>query len=279
MQIIDEYMKIIIEAGGTKCKWGIIGEQNKTIETKGFNPNCSPLDDFIHIVNDIKGLVDESTDSILYFGAGCSNADNQKAIYNVLSSTFNCGNTSVRTDLEGAAIALFDDKPGIAAIIGTGAAAGYFDGTKIETQTPSLGYLLGDEGSGAYIGKALITKILRNEFSNNVCKKFFEYAKLTPSNLIKNIYSNSATNSFLASFVPFASQNIDDEQIYSFVKESLHLFHQKHIEPLDRKNLVIGFIGGVAFQFKDILQQIYADKGINIIVKKEAFDELMKQKS
>lgn len=269
-------MKIIIEAGGTKCKWGITGKQNKIVETKGFNPNYSSLDDFIHIANHIKSMAGETADSILYFGAGCSNADNKKIISDALSTTFNCENISVRTDLEGAAIALFNDKPGIAAIIGTGAAAGYFDGTKIETQAPSLGYLLGDEGSGAYIGKMLIAKILRNEFSYDLCKRFFEYAECTPQNLIKSIYSNSATNSFLASFVPFVSQNIGDEQIHSFIKESLHLFHQKHIKPLDRKNLAIGFIGGVAFQFKDILQQLYKDEGLDIIVKKEAFDELMK---
>lgn len=269
-------MRLLVEAGGTKCKWGLIGNEKSVIETIGFNPNCSPTSDLRTLANNVKMQIDSDIESILYFGAGCSNSKNKSDIANVLTSVFNCPDVNVHTDLEGSAIALFGKKSGISAILGTGASAGFFNGSEIEKQAPSLGYLLGDEGSGAYLGKTLITKVLRNELSTDLCDNFFSYYHTTPADLIKNVYSSSPTNGYLASFVPFINQHIGDKQMSNLVEESFQLFHQKHIEPIANLSDKIGFVGGVAYQFSDILHDLYIGKGFEIKILKDAFMELVK---
>ena len=269
-------MKIIVEAGGTKCKWGLIDSELLTIETCGFNPNSSPASTLSSMCAKVLAQTKNQVDSILWFGAGCAADANKKTVGDVLGSAFNCSNVQVFSDLEGAAIALFGNQPGIAAILGTGAAAGYYNGKKIEKQAPSLGYLLGDEGSGAYIGKELITRVLRNDFSTDICKRFFEFAQVSPAELIRNVYSANPVNSYLAGFVPFVSANITEPEIISLVNNAFAEFHTKHIAPLDINNLPIGFVGGIAWQFADILRAQYAKSGTEIIIKKDAFETLCK---
>lgn len=265
-------MKIIVEAGGTKCKWGLIDNQIRTVETIGFNPNCGHPDGLLGIAQAVAEVPKNGPDSVLYFGAGCGNQQNQELVRNTLKKVFTNAEIKVCSDLEGAAIALFGDQQGIAAILGTGAAAGYYNGKKIEKQAPSLGYLLGDEGSGAYIGKELITRVLRNDFSTDICKRFFEFAQVSPAELIRNVYSANPVNSYLAGFVPFVSANITEPEIISLVNNAFAEFHTKHIAPLNISNLTVGFVGGVAWQFADILQAQYAKRSIEIKIKKDAFD-------
>ncbi|MBR5642626.1 MAG: hypothetical protein IKW77_00390 [Salinivirgaceae bacterium] len=267
-------MKIVVEAGGTKCKWGLIDSQFLTIETCGFNPNSSPASALSALCNTVLAQTAKPVDSILWFGAGCAADSNKKTVGDTLRSAFNCNNVQVFSDLESAAIALFGNQPGIAAILGTGAAAGYYNGKEIEHLAPSLGYMLGDEGSGAYIGKTLITKVIRKELSSDLCKKFFEFAQASPAELIKNVYSANPANSYLAGFVPFASANIAEPEIANLVADAFELFHEKHIEPLKANNLPIGFVGGVAWQFADILRAQYAKRGQQITILKDAFEHL-----
>ena len=267
-------MKIIVEAGGTKCKWGLIGSNLQTIETQGFNPNSSNVGALTAMAESVSAKTTEKVCSIIYFGAGCSNIVNKKAVCDALTAVFKCCDVQVYTDLEGAAIALFGNKPGVAAILGTGAAAGYYNGKEIERQAPSLGYLLGDEGGGAYIGKTLIAKVLRNEFSDDLCKKFYDFAGLSSAELIKSIYSANPVNSYLAGFVPFASENIAEPEIAVLIDEAFSLFHEKHIAPLNINNLSLGFVGGVAWQFADILRGQYAKRGQQITILKDAFERL-----
>ena len=270
-------MRIIIEAGGTKCKWGLIDSKIQIAETRGFNPNCSSAADLSALCATILPKTRKPIDTIIYYGAGCSTGANKKTVSCALTDAFGCNNVQVFSDLEGAAIALYGDKPGIAAILGTGAASGYYNGQLIENQAPSLGFLLGDEGSGAYIGKMLIAKAIRGEFSADLCKKFFEFAQVSPAELIKNVYSANPVNSYLAGFVPFASANIAEPEIAGLIAEAFALFHQKHIEPLKPGNLPIGFVGGVAWQFSNQLQEFYANRGIRITILKDAFESLCKQ--
>lgn len=267
-------MKLLVEAGGTKCKWGIIGNNNDIIETTGFNPNCSSINNLYTIANDVKAHIGDNVESVLYFGAGCSNSKSD--IANVIVNVFNCPEVKIHTDLEGAAIALFDKESGISAILGTGAAAGFFNGTAIEQQAPSLGYLLGDEGSGAYLGKTLIAKMIRNEFNSDLRNAFFAFYHTSPSYLIKNVYSTIPTNGYLASYVPFISDNIGNREISDMVTDAFLLFYKKHIEPISSLSNKIGFVGGIAYQFKDILREMYIDKGFEIKILKDAFSELMK---
>ena len=269
-------MKIVVEAGGTKCKWGLIDNDLRTIETRGFNPNSSPATDLMALCANVQAQTSKIVDSILWFGAGCSADTNKKIVADTLSFVFNCIDIKVLTDLEGAAIALFGDGPGIAAILGTGSAAGYYNGQRIECQAPSLGYLIGDEGSGAYIGKVLIAKAIRGEFSATLCERFFDFAKQSPAELIRSLYSANPANSYLAGFVPFASANIAEPEVASLIDNAFALFRAKHIEPLKMNDMPIGFVGGVAWQFSEQLRKFYASRRQQITILKDAFERLCK---
>ena len=267
-------MRIVVEAGGTKCKWGLIDSKLQTIETQGFNPNSSDVAALTAMAESVSAKAADSVGSVIYFGAGCSNSANKKAVGEALATVFKCDDVQVFTDLEGAAIALFGKQKGIAAILGTGASAGYFNGEKIENQSPSLGYLLGDEGSGAYLGKMLVSKVLRKELPKEICDSFYDFAKTDSANLIRSIYSSPRTNEYLASFVPFISANIGKENIANMVIKSFQLFDKKHIVPIHQVEMPIGFVGGIAFQFGNILRDFYTSKGISIRILKDAFTRL-----
>lgn len=269
-------MKIIVEAGGTKCKWGLINNDLQIIKTSGFNPNISPASVLLSLCHNVQPKITENIDTITYYGAGCYAETNKKMVADTLSSAFNCADIKVLTDLEGSAVALFGNRPGIAAILGTGAAAGYYNGQRIERQTPSLGYLIGDEGSGAYIGKVLIAKAIRGEFSRELCKNFFDFAGLSSAELIKNVYSEHPANSYLANFVSFACANITEPEIATLINDAFYSFHTKHIEPLKMKDLPIGFVGGVAWQFSSQLREFYARHNLEITILKDAFGQLCK---
>lgn len=269
-------MKIIVEAGGTKCKWGLIGNRTRTIETIGFNPNCGHADGLLGIAQAIAEVAENETESVLYFGAGCGNQQNQELVRATLCKVFTNAEIKVCSDLEGAAIALFGHEQGIAAILGTGASAGVYNRSEMLLQAPSLGYLLGDEGSGAYLGKTLIQKVLRCELSDDICRKFWDFAKSTPSKLIHNIYMSASANSLLASFVPFLSENIGNEQIKAIVTNGIAEFDKKHIKVLNHTDLPLGFVGGIAHQFSDMLKHHFSNQGFEIKILKDAYSELMK---
>ncbi|MBO7595269.1 MAG: hypothetical protein J6T12_09885 [Salinivirgaceae bacterium] len=269
-------MRIIVEAGGTKCKWGLTGSRTRTIETIGFNPNCGHTDGLLGIAQAVAEVAENEVESVLYFGAGCGNRQNQELVRDTLYKVFANAQIKVCSDLEGAATALFGQEQGIAAVLGTGASAGVYNGSEIIQQAPSLGYLLGDEGSGAYLGKTLIQKVLRRELSDDICRKFWDFAKSTPSELIHNIYMSATANSLLASYVPFLSENVDSEQIKSLVTNGIAKFDQKHIKILNLTDLPLGFVGGIAFQFSDMLKHHFSNQGFDIKILKDAYSELIK---
>lgn len=269
-------MKIIVEAGGTKCKWGLIGNRTRTIETIGFNPNCGHADGLLGIAQAIAEVAENETESVLYFGAGCGNQQNQELVRATLCKVFTNAEIKVCSDLEGAAIALFGHEQGIAAILGTGASAGVYNRSEMLLQAPSLGYLLGDEGSGAYFGKILIQKVLRNELSKDICSKFWNFANSTPPELIHNIYMSSSPNSLLASYVPFITENLDNKPIKAIITNGIAEFDQKHIKILNRTDLPLGFVGGIAYQFSNLLKQHFNNQGFDIKILKDAYSELIK---
>jgi glucosamine kinase len=275
-------MKLIVEAGGTKCRWGICNESGKSeFITKGFNPNFSEIGILKYIIEN--ELISKSKirtfDSIYYYGTGCSNPMNQQVIKEALSEYFISPEINVVSDLEGSAKAIFNEKEGLIAILGTGASAGYYNGKTLPCIAPSLGYLLGDEGSGAYLGKELIRRYLRNELDEELTFHFQNRINLNIPDIIKTIYTNPQVNSFLASYVDFLAMFQNHPVIKQMLTGAFLLFYEKHIKPL--ANLTsqnqIGIVGGVAWQFSNLITDLFlANYNAELIIKKEAFDELVK---
>lgn len=275
-------MKLVIEAGSTKCRWGICSNTgNFEITTYGFNPNFLNISVLRKLINDsiIEKIENNSFESIYYFGTGCANKNNQKLVKEVLTEYFQSEDIKVVSDLEGAAKAIFKDKEGLIGILGTGASAGYYDGNIVKITSPSIGFLMGDEGSGAYLGKELIKRYLRDELDYELTGQFRERIGMENPELIKVIYSNANMNSYLASFVDFIVLHQDHPIIKQLLTGSFMLYYEKHFKPipLNVNNPGVGIIGGIAWQFNDFITKIFRTcYSIEPVIKKEAFDELIK---
>lgn len=266
-------MKLIIEAGGTKCKWAT--SAGSIITTIGYSPNTAPADDLIKLAKEVKGKMPNPS-SIIYYGAGCGNPQNQQIVKNVLVSVFSTNNIRVTSDLEAAGLALWGNKSGLTAILGTGAAAGLYNGKIIETQSPSLGYLLGDEGSGAYLGRELIRSLARKQCPTEIAELFFNQYQLSNVELIRNVYAQPQPNAYLASFVPFIAENANNEFIDNLLCNAFSLFYKHHIAELKNRATNLGFVGGVAYTFQSHLKRIIEPKGFEVIFLKDALSELIK---
>ncbi|MCQ2374313.1 MAG: hypothetical protein MJ069_00205 [Salinivirgaceae bacterium] len=267
-------MKLIIEAGGTKCKWAT--SQKNIITTTGFSPNTAHIDNLIKLAREVENKLPNEPDSIIYYGAGCGNSANQQLVKKSLASVFTTNNIRVTSDLEAAGFALWNTQSGLAAILGTGASAGLYNGNEIENQSPSLGYLLGDEGSGAYLGRELIRSIVRQQCPTEISELFFEQYNLSTTDLIRNVYAAQQPNAYMASFVPFMAQNCNNQFINDLLYNSFTLFYNHHIAELKSKSTNLGFVGGVAYTFQSLLKRIIEPKGFELKFLKDALSELVK---
>ena len=165
----------------------------------------------------------------------------------------------------GAARALCGRNVGIVAILGTGSNTCYYDGKEIVENRISTGYILGDEGSGAHIGKTFIQAYLNDELPPDLANRFFERFKLSKDDIIDAVYRKSMPNRFLASFCKFIYQNLKEQYIIDLVADSFGQFFEKHICKYQRyKELKLSCTGSVAFYFSNILRAVAANKGVNI---------------
>ena len=262
-------MYLIADAGATKINWALLNKgQVIEFNTSGYNPNVADSNYLRQLL--ISGfpadLNPNDVSTVLYFGAGCGSAFGKDRVQYALRTFFTTSfEIKVLTDLEGAALAVFNKLEGIIGILGTGANAGFYNGNAI-TETPiSLGYLLGDEGSGAYLGKLLIPKIIRNEFAVEMVNKFYTFYSLTPAELIKNIYSAPQPNKYLGSFVPFIKENINSSEVELLVKNAFQSYYKIFMEPVVAKynNKPIAMVGGVAFAFKNQLSDVFNSNNIS----------------
>lgn len=260
-------MIIIADSGSTKTQWVVLDKSKIVLDltTKGFNPfyySASELERTLF--NELQGELEaDKVEEVFFYGAGCSNSDNCTMISSSLKKFFTQAVIHTEHDLTGAGVALLQDQPGIACILGTGSNSCMWDGEKVTGQLPSLGWMLADEGSGTYIGKLLLQKILSQETCPELAGKFYKTYNLTFETSLHKIYSEPNPNRFLASLSKFASENIKFEACQNAVKESFCDFVEKQISKYhDYQNQVVSFTGSVAYVFQDILKEVLAEHKI-----------------
>ena len=204
-------------------------------------------------------------DSVYFYGAGCAFPDKIEMVHRAIAEnlTVNQG-IEVNTDMLAAAHALCGHEAGIACIMGTGSNSCFYDGEKIVDNVSPLGFILGDEGSGAVLGRLLIGDLLKNQMKPELREKFLEQYQLTPAGIIDRIYRQPFPNRFLAEFSPFLAQNIHEPEIYKLVLSSFKSFLKRNVMQYDYKNHHTHFIGSVAFYFQDILKEAGKEKGVKI---------------
>lgn len=258
-EMTRESTRLIADSGSTKTDWWLVsrGEVRKKMRTQGLNPYFSPMKSILfeietHVTNQLD--TDEVT-QLFFYGAGCADERNVMTIKQVLRQCFPHAQLNVTGDLLGAAQALFQHRPGIACILGTGSNSCQYDGRQIVRNVAPLGYLLGDEGSATALGKKLINSALKNLLPPQIKQALLDHLRMTPGEIISEVYRNPSPNRFLASLSPFIRTQLHHPEIRQMVQEAFSEFFQRNLLQYDLTRYSVSFVGSVAYHFKDILLQ------------------------
>ncbi len=251
-------MKVIIaDSGSSKTEWRIVenGIPGTSLFSAGFNPYFV---DSVQISSILKKELpitgDEQFDQLYFYGTGCNSVAKEDIIKNGVKGYLNVRSVFVGSDLLGAARSLCLDQPGIACIMGTGSNSCYYDGTRIFANIPPLGYILGDEGGGAVMGRKLVAGILKKQFNESLRQKFMDRYKLTTAEILDNVYTKPFPNRFLGNFAVFLSENIEEPEIRQIINTSFEEFIVRNIlQYPESLKLPVHFTGSIAFHFSEIL--------------------------
>ncbi|MCH5241641.1 MAG: ATPase [Muribaculaceae bacterium] len=260
---------LLADAGSSKTNWSFLNGETREytrIQTIGINPAHEDISSIITTLYEVKDRIKNNVLSeIYYYGAGCANQFMSLPVEYALTKVFGAEKISVRSDLMGASIALFGDSDGIACILGTGSASALISKGEIKQQTPSLGYILGDEGSGVALGKSLLNSVFKKQLSCNLIHKFQDRYKLNVSELIEKVYRETKPARYIASFSPFLLENIEEEEIRILVIKEFENYFIKNILPYENfQNFNVGIVGSIAYNYQEILSQSAAKFGIKI---------------
>ena len=253
-------VKLIADSGATKAEWCLLREgKKKTIFTQGISPyflNTEQITDLL--LKELKPkLKNIEVDEIFYYGTGCANPVNAKSVKKALNKVFPESKVDVNHDLMAAARALCGTNKGVACILGTGSNSCYFDGKKIVKNSPGLGYVLGDEGSGAYLGKKVIQYYLYGTFDDELRGRFDLTYTTNTAEILESVYKKPLPNRYLAGFTKFLAENRGHYMIENIIEDGLNDFFFNHLcKYRETWTLPVHFAGSVAFGFKDVLQQL-----------------------
>jgi glucosamine kinase len=265
-------MILIADSGSTKTDWRFVNENGEIhqYKTTGFNPYFQTTGD---IVKELTGsLVPAMSEeahkpglAVHFYGAGCSSEAKCKVVYEAIAEVFPRAKVNVEHDLLAAARALCGAGEGIAAILGTGSNSCYYDGKEIRDNVFSLGFILGDEGSGAYLGKKLLQCHLYRELPPELEEKFSSTYRHTREDILDSIYKKPLPSRFLASFSPFLQRNIHHPFISRLIYDGIDDFFRHHITKYDRhREVSFNCVGSVGYHYSDILKKVAGDRGIQV---------------
>lgn len=261
-------MILIADSGSTKTDWRCKDNSQGmvSVHTQGINPIHSTEQEITRVLNgELLPQIDGgSVEEIHFFGSGCR-PEQVPMMKRALAGVFdNAKVIEVESDLMGAAKALWGDSSGIACIMGTGANSGVYDGHAITANIPPLGYVLGDEGSGAVLGCMLLNAIYKGRVGQQLRQEFEDYAHTDIAGIIDRVYRRPHANKFLASLSPFVLQHIDTPEIEQVVKDNFSAFFRNNILPYDRSDLAIGAVGSIAWYYRSQLEAVASEYGCRI---------------
>ena len=257
-------MVLIADSGSTKTDWVLVGGETKVFRTQGLNPIHMTERQMSQIIRaellpQLGGNV-SSIDAVFFYGAGVR-ADMEAKMEQVLAAAIHQapfaenGNVSASSDLLGAARALCGQSEGIACILGTGSNSCLYDGRSIARNTPALGYVLGDEGSGAVLGRLFLNALFKGRLSEKLMEEFCSWEKTTLSGVIERVYRTPLANRWLASLAPFIHEHLSDEGVRPLVVENFVSFFRNNLDAYGRKDLEVSAVGSVAWHFRDCLEE------------------------
>ena len=261
-------MILIADSGSTNTHWCLVqnGEVVNGIVTDGINPFYQTDMEIIALLDDqlIPKLSKIDIDSIYFYGAGCSFPEKKILVSRALVRFFGNSMIEIQSDLLGAARSLFQHEKGIACILGTGSNSCYYNGKEIEQNVSPLGFIIGDEGSGAVLGKLFIADCLKNQLPLELKEKFLTSFELTPEMILENVYKKPFPNRFLAQFTHFLLENIEEPSIFNLVYDSFDAFLVRNVMQYPLEDILVGCVGSVAYYFRDTLEIVASERKIVI---------------
>jgi len=254
-------MILVADSGSSKTDWKLIVSDTESLlfTTKGINPYfindkeiCKVLSNYDEIQ-----LYNSKIKEVYFFGEGCSNPDKREIVSNGLSKVFSKAYISVETDALGSAYATCGTGKGFTSILGTSSNIAFYDGNEVQESKHGLGFILGDEGSGAYFGKKLLASFLYDEMPAKLSKQFLQQYQLDKDTIIQNVYQRPLPNLYLASFANFLSSNRGSEFVEDMLSEGFESFISSHLLPYPtHQSYPSHFVGSVAFYFSDVLSAV-----------------------
>ena len=262
-------MKIIADSGSTKTDWCLISPtgEMKTVQTVGLNPYFLDEDEVLAILRkDLYPFLDnKKVDQVFYYGSGCALPHKKQVLQFALDFFFMHADVEVENDLLGAARALCGAEKGLVCILGTGSSSCLYDGKEITERLPSLGYVLGDEGSGAFLGKRVLIAFLNKELPEHLQKLFEQKYPASLAEVLDKVYRQPFPNRFLSSFAEFLGEHKSDEFVKNLVETAFDDFFKKQVLRYDdNKAYPLNFVGSVGFVFADELRKSAEKHGLSI---------------
>lgn len=265
-------MKLIAESGSTRTEWALV-EDNHLVQrvfTEGLNPFFQTRREISRSVR--LGLPEsffkKKLDQVYYYGAGCSSYEKKNILGASLVAQFKTP-IQVESDLLAAARGLFKCEAGIACILGTGSNSCFYDGKIIVKNVKAAGYILGDEGSGAVLGKLFLADLLKGLAPKELANEFHEKFRISVNDVMESVYNLPFPNRFLGTIAYSLGDYMDNEYVYNLLTNNLRSFFNRNVCQYDYINYPIRFVGSLAYAYPDILQEVAQEFGVEIDVIEE----------
>lgn len=251
-------MILFADSGSTKTDWALArnGSLVKQITTEGINPFFQTEEEISRIVHErlMPALDGAMPHEVHFYGAGCAFPEKNRLVEQAITRHLPVP-VEIGSDLLGAARSLCGRRPGIACIMGTGSNSCYYDGQTIAANVSPLGYVLGDEGSGAVLGRLLVGDCLKNQLPAPLKEAFFKRFDLTPQLILERVYKQPFPNRFLASLSPFLIEHIDEPCIHRLVLNSFKSFFTRNVMQYDYRGVKVHFTGSIAYYYREVLDE------------------------
>ena len=253
-------MILLADSGSTKTEWKVIRDNlpMESIFTGGINPYFLSENGIYQLLEkELAPHYRKAFKKVYFYGTGCNSETKNNVVRNALSRFVAADDIYIGSDLLGAARSLCQDQPGIACIMGTGSNSCYFDGRTIVSNVSPLGYILGDEGGGAVIGRKLLSAVLKKQIPRSVIDIFFSTYKITPSEILERVYMKPFPNRFLGQFARFIADNIQIPELREIIRTSFDEFIVRNILQYPQaKTLPVHFTGSIAYYFRSVLEEL-----------------------
>lgn len=269
-------MILIADSGSTKVHWCLMAANGHTAEfiTDGINPLFQTSDAMRNsicnqLLPQMASMLWAGTVShVFFYGAGCT-PEKSPFVEKAIESVFKKAKVFVASDMLGATRGLLGHEKGVACILGTGSNSCLYDGEQIVKNVPSLGFILGDEGSAATLGKRLVSDLLKNQLGDDLKERFLSQYAINQADVIEHVYRQPFPNRWLANLARFCAENIDDPRIHDLVYDHFAQFVKRNISQYytseeQKQSMPVGFVGSIAFYYRPVLEQVMNDYGFRV---------------